>query len=216
MIPSWYQASSPINDKSAGGYAGTHNPPNTWTGKSTSSSLVLIEISDQEAPFMNVFKGFQFRIVNQTDHMIAFQGVDSTLPVIIQAFVSGEWKPLQFKFKSYCGNSYHILCLPAKSFWNLTAPIFHGKTHMLLRLKVELLNGQTAYSREFPGYINKKQTTRNDTVIPENVWDQITLAIVGPMQPDLPEPEIPITTDTQPDEIDFGPFRIPPSGKKAP
>lgn len=214
MIPSWYRASSPIKRKSDGGYAGVHNPPQRWIGKSHKSGPVFIDISGLDAPFMDIFKGFQFRIVNQTDHVIAFQGVDSILPVILQAFVSGEWKSIQFQVTSRCGNSYHILYLPAKSFWNLTAPVFHGQIHTILRLRAELLNGKIIYSPEFNGSINKEQITRNDTLIPESVQDYMWIAIAGPMKPH-PEPEIPITTEDQPNEENLGPYSIPLRCKKA-
>jgi hypothetical protein len=215
MIPSWYRASSPIKNESEGGYAGVHNPPQSWIGESPESGPVFVDISGVEAPFMNIFKGFRFRIVNQTDHVIAFQGVDSILPVILQAFVSGEWKPIQFQATSHCGNSYHVLYLPAKSFWNLTAPIFHGQIHTILRLRAELLNGKIIYSPEFHGSINKEQIIRNDTLIPINIWDQINLAIAGPME-DLPEPEIPIITNDKQDVAVGDPYYIPPPGKKSP
>ncbi len=78
-----------------------------------------------------------------------------------------------------------------------------------------MLNGQFAYSREFYGYVNKEQIIRKDTLIPENVWDQINLGIMGPWDP-KPEPEIPITTDGELDDIDLGLLELPPPRKHMP
>ena len=67
---------------------------------------------------------------------------------------------------SWCGNSYHIVTLPANKAWVFIAPIYTG----MIKAKLRFVLGKIT-SNEFMGSINKEQFTIKQGHIPTSIMD---------------------------------------------
>lgn len=97
-------------------------------------------------------------LVNGTDAEVGFAASDSRLSIIQEAKDSdGNWKAIEFLPSSWCGNSYHRVFLPAKHYWEFSAPLYTGKMRTKLRFALPISDTVTIYSNEFEGSVNSGQ-----------------------------------------------------------
>jgi len=96
--------------------------------------------------------------VNRTGGKFTFDSCDSRIPIVQEARDgSGKWRAIEDLPKSWCGNSYYGVTLPAKQFWEFTAPAYTGTFKTKLRF---VLQGEKPiYSNAFDGSVNPGQFT---------------------------------------------------------
>jgi hypothetical protein len=93
-------------------------------------------------------------IQNQTRDTILFPIQDGSLIGIIEALDNKEWKPIQYWWFSWCGNSYEDLALAPNSSIQIGLNNKIGDFKTKMRLKIHG-HDTMHFSNEFPGWINK-------------------------------------------------------------
>lgn len=172
MLRGHFYAGAEVS-KGLGGNATSDNMPralSTLTGVTPGTTVQIVALPDV-AKAWHEYDGYRVVIVNPTDKPVDFNAQDSRLPVVHEAIdKTGKWAPIEYLPSSWCGNSYHELELPAKSYWELAAPHYDGPFATKLRLKLGF-NGHTLYSNEFDGRIDPKQFTEKQGHQPANIMD---------------------------------------------
>lgn len=122
-----------------------------------------VEVEEQEA-YMEKYTGIKLRLSNASGDTMYFDVQDSRLDMVLQARdEQGEWRDIMFLPGSGCGNSYHILHLPAGYYWDFIIPVMEGEYKTSLRVKLyykedlQQEKQQILYSNEYEGSINPGQ-----------------------------------------------------------
>lgn len=77
----------------------------------------------------------------------------SRLPIVRAAVDKDrQWKPIETLSRSFCGNSYHRVRLPAHQCWVFSAPAYGGSQHSRMRFRCGDI-----VSNEFDGTVNLAQ-----------------------------------------------------------
>jgi len=151
-------AGSRPDPKAPGGYSPSDNFPKALGGRNIGrdGELSLIALPNETLPFGNTAQGFALLFVNRTRSEAWFPAADSQLAIIREALdAEGKWRPIERLPRTMCGNSYHRVFLPAKSYWQFAAPVYSGTYQTKLRF---VLQGEKPmYSNEFEGAINPEQ-----------------------------------------------------------
>jgi hypothetical protein len=172
MLRGYFRAGAQVS-KGLGGNATSNNMPRelaTLTGVQPGSKVQIVALPDDAKPWHR-YDGYRVVIVNPTDKPVGFDAQDSRLGVVHEAIdPTGTWAPIEYLPSSWCGNSYHELELPARSYWELAAPHYDGPFATRLRLKLTV-NDHTMYSNEFEGRIDPKQFAEKQGHAPANVMD---------------------------------------------
>ena len=179
MARAYFAASSPKSE-GLGGNATSDNMPRPVATLDKTLRLVddlqLLALDDQDTSF-DKYDGFRVLAVNATNKPIEFNAQDSLLDIIHQAIdQSGKWADIEYMPRSWCGNSYHTLSLPAKSYWEFTAPRYDGsyQTKLRIRLTIQINNDEAArvvYSNEFTGRIDPRQFSDRQGHVPQSIMD---------------------------------------------
>ena len=173
-----YLAGSVIPDEAAlGGFGDSRNYPKdlagrTW-GEAGAVSLVAVP---EEASFWGNRRGFAVRLVNRTDKPVALAACNSRLFLVQEALDGdGNWRAIETRPDSDCGNSFHRVFLGADQYWEFPAPRYAGwfKTRLRFRLEQEHIHqqvptagGAIIYSNEFEGSINPSQFAKPEAEEP--------------------------------------------------
>ena len=128
------------------------------------SVLSLVARPDEETVFAGKYKGLKVLLVNGTNERLTFAAQDSRLDIVQEAQNEwGLWKPVEYLPSSWCGNSYHVVFLGPKEYWEFAAARYTGKFKTRLRFRLDIQKSDTEtlsiYSNEFDGSINPKQFT---------------------------------------------------------
>jgi hypothetical protein len=132
----------------------------------------LIALPDEPSPFQGRHRGFLVLLVNATDKSVWFSASDSRLSIVREAIdKDGAWKPIEYLPSSWCGNSYHRVLLPAGEAWTFTAPTYRGTFATRMRFVLQQEKGESIYSNEFPGSINREQFSAKEKRAPMGLMD---------------------------------------------
>lgn len=123
-------------------------------------------------------------VANHGDSACQMDAQDLRLYLVMEARRNEreEWTPIELLPNSWCGNSYHAVDLPARSYWSFSVERYKGDTPVECRMKLTIRTGsdpETAegsrpriiYSNVFQLSINPAQFWRNETYTPTNVMD---------------------------------------------
>lgn len=78
-------------------------------------------------------------LANSTALPLQLKASDSRLSIIREALdEDGEWKPIEYLPKSWCGNSYHHVTLPSEHYWSFAAPVYAGPHRVQMRFVLDL------------------------------------------------------------------------------
>jgi hypothetical protein len=172
MLRGYCFAGSRPDPKALGGYGTSDNHPRKLTDKDmkTHASVSLVACPEQTVPFGKSARGFRLFLVNRTSGEMAFDASDSRLSIVQEALDStGKWRAIEYLPSSFCGNSYHRVFLPRRTFWQFVAPAYSGTQKTKLRFV--LLGKEPIYSNEFEGSINPEQFTKKQGHQPTDIMD---------------------------------------------
>lgn len=101
--------------------------------------------------------GMRVVLVNATDIPIAFSSCDGAIHLVQEALdENAQWRPIEFRRGSMCGNSYYRVMLAPNRFWAFPAPRYRGSMPTLLRFTLTS-GGQRIRSNIFNGSVNPAQ-----------------------------------------------------------
>lgn len=180
MARGYFFAGSP-KSKGLGGNATSDNMPRPIATLDKTirlaDTLQVIALVDQDQSFLGKYDGFRVIVANATKQPIEFNAQDSRLDIVHQAIdQSGKWADIEYIPRSWCGNSYHTLSLPAKAYWEFTAPRYDGpyQTKLRIRLTIETHDDKPpriVYSNEFTGRIDLWQFSDRQGHEPQSIMD---------------------------------------------
>jgi hypothetical protein len=181
MLPAYCLAGNAAPDPEAlGGYARCDNLPKRIDPADASlrEGVYLEVVGPGKEPFAGRFDGVEIRLVNNGRERLVLPASDSRLRLFQEARdADGEWKPLEFFPRSWCGNSGHHVYLEPGYYFSFIAPKYSGPFKTRLRFSlvaataervrtphgiVTLNHPSRLYSQEFDGGINPGQFRRND------------------------------------------------------
>lgn len=145
-----------------GGFAPSNNHPQKLSRQighigGRDGQLDMVVLPKSIVPIAEKYRGMRLLLVNRTPVDVGFYAVDSRINLLQEAQDSeGKWNPIEYIPRSWCGNSYHHVFLPAGHFWEFIVPFYSGSMKTRLRF---VLNGEL-YSNEFEGSINPGQFHR--------------------------------------------------------
>jgi len=140
-----------------GNFAGK-TMPIRHKGKTKAGAGIRIVVSlPDPALRWSGFQGKTIQVINTSGKAVVFDAQDSLLDIVHEALdSSGVWRQIEYMPRSWCGNSYHTLSLPAKSKWSLVAPVYTGDTPVKMRVRIVTPKGIVS-SKVFHGSINAEQ-----------------------------------------------------------
>lgn len=104
---------------------------------------------DPKTPF---YKAYPILITTKEKDTIII-GLQEIIPIELEAKdISGNWKPIEEKYKHYCGTGLGYILLPPKNIVLTSVFVYDGNYKTKLRIKLG-----KSYSNEFYGKINPKQ-----------------------------------------------------------
>lgn len=113
-------------------------------------------------------------ITNETDESVWFDASDSRLFVVREALHwNGEWTAVEYVPRSWCGNSYHRVELPARTLWEFAAPVYDGALMVSMRfvLSIHKRGSEPIYSNVFRGRVTLDQFEKKARYSPRGIMD---------------------------------------------
>jgi hypothetical protein len=117
------------------------------------------------------YNGYKLYIANVTDSIVRLDASDSRLSVIAEVFYQGDWRPIEYLPRTWCGNSYHSVYLKQNEYWEFHIPKFIGKLKTKLRYKLIIDKDHYLYSNEVQTSINKGQLDIKQGHEPNGIMD---------------------------------------------
>lgn len=133
---------------------------------------LFLQIDEKEIILIqDKFIANKLYLVNNTDENICFPAQDSRLYLKMQAKnIIGHWQDIEYIPNSWCGNSYHEMCIDKETFWEFPSLQFKGRHKTKFRYKLE--HGEKEiFSNEVEGYVNNGQFLNKQKYIPINILD---------------------------------------------
>lgn len=157
--------------KGIGGYARSNNYPTPIRRPPSTRGLFVTVQTQTTKRFAGKYEAILVTVGNNSGQMLDFRAQDSRLSIVQEARDrDGSWRPIEYLPRSWCGNSYHQLGLPAGYEWSFIAPRYHGSFRTQLRIKVLGPHGELV-SQPFWGSINRAQFTVRRAYHPRNIMD---------------------------------------------
>ncbi len=161
----------------SGGWAESGNVPRKVPKKNRFAADKLSAWVDTltSRPYVKRYHGLAVYVANNSSAPVTFNAQDSRLDIKAQALnKAGQWQDIEYLPSSWCGNSYHTVELPPKSYWRFVMPRYAGDFRTKLRLALtyaapavskEMVAGAEKqeivfYSNVFDGSINPGQLWR--------------------------------------------------------
>ena len=181
MNRGYFYAASPPLEKTAGfgGWADDGNMFKTiqTAGRFRANALSVVVDTDEWDVFAEHFRGTVLYVANTRADTIFFSAQDSRIEMILEAKDgNGQWKPIEYLPHSWCGNSYHLVYLPSKAYWEFTIPRYEGRLKTKLRAVLyykQELGGRDrrVTSNEFEGAVNSGQFSIKLDYEPKDIMD---------------------------------------------
>jgi hypothetical protein len=158
MLRSFCSAASEVNDNTApGGFARSSNHARKVSSSNRAKGLYLF--AEPEVVLqLGKHPAMRLSLINKTDKLLTFAACDSRLDIVQEALdEDGEWKPIEYFPRSWCGNSYHRVFLAPNDFWEFPVFRYSGSFLTQLRFALTLSDRSVIYSNTFAGSINFEQ-----------------------------------------------------------
>ncbi|RBP44420.1 hypothetical protein DES53_104240 [Roseimicrobium gellanilyticum] len=161
MCTAFCHAGSRVDTECPGGFGKSDNDPVKLDASKPGKpdELSLVALPSAAVSFHGMSRGFKLLLINRTHAEKTFAASDSTLNIIREAMdTDGKWKPIESLPRTFCGNSFHRVFLPAGHCWEFPVPEYTGTQKV--RMRFALLRGQKMdplYSNEFDGSVNPEQ-----------------------------------------------------------
>jgi hypothetical protein len=156
-----------------GGNATSKNVPRPWTGPAPEKPAVVVLVEPTTRSEVEGRVGMRVVVVNATGKRVAFSAQDAVLELVQEACEpgTGEWRPIEYTPRSWCGNSYHTVFLNPGECWEVAAPRYTGEVPTQLRFRLRIGRDETVYSAPFDGSVNPGQFLNKQGHRPTNVMD---------------------------------------------
>jgi hypothetical protein len=178
MLRGYFYAGSPKSEGLGGNGTSSNMPKPIGELKSVltaTDGLHVLALVDEERTFAKTYEGFRVVVANASNKPIEFSAQDARLYIVHEAQdETGAWRPIEYLPSSWCGNSYHTLTLPPRTYWDFTAPHYEGDFTTRVRIRVALNDGENTrytYSDEFASRINRKQFIEKQGHTATNIMD---------------------------------------------
>lgn len=144
-------------DVESNGWYASKNIPQEGASKHIGDSLFLKLDEDEFTLIENRYVANKLYLVNNSDSSKCFHAQDSRLNIVMQAKnIFGFWQDIETLPDSWCGNSYHEICLEKGMFWEFESLQFKGRHRTKLRY-VLMNDMHELISNEINGYVNTGQ-----------------------------------------------------------
>lgn len=158
------------NKESSGWYVSENGPQNI-EDKFSDKELFLKIYENEFTLVEDKFIANKLYLVNNSNERICFPAQDSRLYLKMQAKnVFGSWNDIEYIPNSWCGNSYHEICLEKGEFWEFPSLQFKGRHKTKFRYKLEM-DENDLFSNEIDGYVNNGQFINKQKYFPTNLMD---------------------------------------------
>jgi len=154
-----------------GGWYVSKNTPQKVEGEFTDKKLFLKLDENQHTLVEDKFIANKLFLVNNSDESVCFPAQDSRLYIKMQAkTIFGTWSDIDYIPNSWCGNSYHEVCLDKGEYWEFPSLQFKGRHKTKFRYKLE--NGEDhVFSNEINGFVNNGQFINKQEYFPTSLMD---------------------------------------------
>ncbi len=158
------------DDKSNGWFVSSNLPQKNHLENSDSSLKLFLEeevfeIDKDNYVYQNLY------LINNTGEKICLNAQDSRLYIkLLAKDFLGRWLPIEYIPSSWCGNSYHTVCLEDQNLWKFRSNNFKGRYRTDLKYVLLLKNGEI-FSNVFSGYVNTGQFLSKETYLPVSLMD---------------------------------------------
>jgi hypothetical protein len=161
-------------NKESGGWYVNDNEAKPIKSKFTKEGTYLLIDEQAYTQILDTFLANRLYLVNNSEEKNCFTAQDSRLDIVMQAKnYLGIWRDIEYLPQSWCGNSFHEICLNKNQFWEFPSPIFEGKYKTKLRYKLTTPS-KTILSNEIGGYINPGQFRNKLPYTPKSLMDPYT------------------------------------------
>jgi hypothetical protein len=171
-----YASAYSADSEGLGGHAVSKNTPRPWTGQAPPAPGVVVLVEPATRSEVGRRVGMRVVVLNATEARVAFSVQDSMLDLVQEALEpgTGEWRPIEYMPRSWCGNSYHTVFLGPNECWEVAAPRYAGELKTQLRFRLTISRrGEPArvYSVPFEGSVNPGQFLTKQGHRPTNLMD---------------------------------------------
>lgn len=141
-------------------------------GDKFSKKELFLKIDETEFTLVeDKFIANKLYLVNNSNEKICLPAQDSRLYLKMQAEnVLGIWSDIEYIPNSWCGNSYHEICIDKGEFWEFPSLQFKGRHKTKFRYKLEM-DGNNLFSNEIDGYVNNGQFINMQKYFPMNLMN---------------------------------------------
>jgi hypothetical protein len=160
-----------------GGNSVSANTPRRWPGTAPAKPEVVVLVEPTTRCEVEGRVGMRVVVLNATKERVAFSAQDAMLDLVQEAREpgTGEWRPIEYMPRSWCGNSYHQVFLGPGECWEVAAPRYTGELRAQLRFKLTISRGEKGpvevFSAPFEGSVNPGQFLNKQGHRPTNVMD---------------------------------------------
>lgn len=170
------------NHKGYGGWGGSDNNSRNIKRRRyfEDKRLQVFIDTTKKKNWAGKYIGYELMVANTTDSTCCFNAQDSRLYLNLQAMdEKGEWRDIEYLPSSWCGNSYHSICLDKDEMWTFTIPKYHGSIQTKLRARLEYIGKdnegekteETVYSNVINTNINPGQFWYKEGYSPSGLMD---------------------------------------------
>ena len=176
----YFVGTAAVDQHALGGFAESTEVPKPVAARPDlqyrAGVLQVLAKASQEVRFQERegdHSGFHVVIINATEERQWFDASDSMLDLVQEAQDDKlEWRAIEYRPGSWCGNSRHRVAIDPGQYWELTAPRFKGTKLTRMRFKLSGADSKLAiYSNEFDGFVEPSQYSGKEGHQPTNVMD---------------------------------------------
>lgn len=158
------------NKESNGWYVSENEPQKI--DKKILDKEVFLQIDENEFTLVeDKFIANKLYLVNNSSKEICLPAQDSRLNLKMQAKnIFGSWSDIEYIPNSWCGNSYHEICIEHGELWEFPSLQFKGRHKTKFRYKLEYGENELI-SNEIEGYVNNGQFINKQKYFPIDLTD---------------------------------------------
>ncbi len=160
------------DNEESGGWYESDNYPRKDEKFIHFQGIKLILTEKEFTSIDSIYIANKLYLLNNSESKLCLGAQDSRLNITMQAKnMIGIWQNIEYMPNSWCGNSYHTVCLNKNEYWEFSSPIFRGRHKTKLRYKLKITKEDEIISNEIDGYVNTGQFINKEKYIPRGVMD---------------------------------------------
>ena len=156
-------------DSESNGWYVSDNEAQQNEGRFSREGIFLRIDTEEDTLVDGTFIADRLYLVNNSEEKLCLPAQDSRLYLTMQAKnILGAWNDIEYLPNSWCGNSYHEVCLSNGEFWEFASLQFRGRYRTKYRYRLDGLES-SLFSNEVEGYINSGQFVVKQEYLPLGV-----------------------------------------------